>query len=312
MKYREKGNKNAFIAITCMLMLSTAGCGRSAVITEQTDVSQIISTENAIVSYLGPEGTYTQEACGVFFGDDGTYEPYSTVSDAVDALEAGDADYAVIPQENTIGGAVTDYVDIVLTHEDLSVVGEVELPINQNLLVIPGAELNEIKTVYSHKQGIAQGKDWLGKNLPDAEIVEVSSTAEGAKMVSESGDKTCAAIASAACVEVYGLEMFAEAIQENDSNKTRFYMLSKDKPMVETAQRLAFVASGSAKDLPSLMKEINTQKMTLISIHDRPMKTELGEYKYLLECADCDYQNYLKLAEKSTMELRYLGSFDVH
>ena len=312
MKYREKGNKNAFIAITCMLMLSTAGCGRSAVITEQTDVSQIISTENAIVSYLGPEGTYTQEACGVFFGDDGTYEPYSTVSDAVDALEAGDADYAVIPQENTIGGAVTDYVDIVLTHEDLSVVGEVELPINQNLLGIPGAELNEIKTVYSHKQGIAQGKDWLGKNLPDAEIVEVSSTAEGAKMVSESGDKTCAAIASAACVEVYGLEMLAEAIQENDSNKTRFYVLSKGKPMVETAQRLAFVASGSAKDLPSLMKEINTQKMTLISIHDRPMKTELGEYRYLLECADCDYQNYLKLAKKSSIELRYLGSFDVH
>ena len=234
------------------------------------------------------------------------------MSDAVDALEAGDANYAVIPQENTIGGAVTDYVDIVLTHEDLSVVGEVELPINQNLLVIPGTELNEVKIVYSHKQGIAQGKDWLGKNLPDAEIVEVSSTAEGAKMVSESGDKTCAAIASAACVEVYGLEMLAEAIQENDSNKTRFYVLSKDKPMVETAQRLAFVASGSAKDLPSLMKEINTQKMTLISIHDRPMKTELGEYRYLLECADCDYQNYLKLAENSSMELRYLGSFDVH
>lgn len=312
MKYLEKGNKKALIALTCMLMLSAAGCGRSVVITEQTDVQQVISAENAEVSYLGPEGTYTQEACGVFFESNGTYEPYSTVSDAVDALEAGNADYAVIPQENTIGGAVTDYVDIVLTHEDLYVVGEVELPINQNLLVIPGTELSEIKTVYSHKQGIAQGKDWLGKNLPDVEIVEVSSTAEGAKMVSESGDKTCAAIASAACVEVYGLEMLAEAIQENDSNKTRFYVLSKDNPMVAKAQRLAFVASGSAKDLPSLMNDINAQKMTLISIHDRPMKTELGEYRYLVECADCDYQNYLKLAEKSSMELRYLGSFDVH
>ena len=127
MKNIEKVNKKALIALTCMLMLSTAGCGRSVVITEQTDVQQVISTENAVVSYLGPEGTYTQEACGVFFESNGTYEPYSTVSDAVDALEAGNADYAVIPQENTIGGAVTDYVDIVLTHEDLSVVGEVEL-----------------------------------------------------------------------------------------------------------------------------------------------------------------------------------------
>ena len=312
MKLIENGNKKAIIAITCLFMLTTSGCGRSAVITEQPNAQQTIDIEDAIVSYLGPEGTYTQEACGVFFGNDGTYEPYSTVSDAVDALEAGAADYSVIPQENTIGGAVTDYVDIVLAHEDLSVVGEVELPINQNLLAIPGTELSEIKTVYSHKQGIAQGKDWLSSNLPGAEIVEVSSTAEGAKMVSESGDKTCAAIASAACVEVYGLEMIAEAIQGNESNKTRFYVLSKDTPVVAQAQRLAFVASGSAKDFPSLMKEIKEQKMTLISVHDRPMKTELGEYRYLVECTDCNYQNYLNLEKKCAMNLRYLGSFDVH
>ena len=303
-------NKKVLIAITCILISSTAGCGRNAVITEQTDKQQTYSTQNAIVSYLGPEGTYTQEACGVFFGSNGTYEPYSTVSEAVDALEAGNADYAVIPQENTIGGAVTDYVDIVLSHEKLSVVGEVVLPINQNLLVIPGTELNEIKTVYSHKQGITQGKEWLERNLPNAEIIEVSSTAEGAKMVSESNDKTCAAIASAACVDVYGLEMLANSIQENDSNKTRFYVLSNDPPKETQAKRLSFVASGSAKDLPSLMKEINEQNMTLISIHDRPMRTELGEYKYLIECTDCDYHTYLLLEKKSAMKLRFLGSFD--
>lgn len=307
---KNKMNKKVLIAIICMLISYTAGCGRNAVITRQTDEQQTGSIENAIVSYLGPEGTYTQEACGVFFGRNGNYEPYSTVSEAVDALEAGNADYAVIPQENTIGGAVTDYVDIVLTHEKLSVVGEVVLPINQNLLVIPGTKLNEIKTVYSHKQGIAQGKEWLGRNLPNAEVIEVSSTAEGAKMVSESNDKACAAIASAACVDVYGLEMLADAIQENGSNKTRFYVLSNDPPKETQAKRLAFVASGSAKDLPSLMKEINEQNMTLISIHDRPMKTELGEYKYLMECTDCDYQTYLMLEKKSAMKLRYLGSFD--
>ena len=157
--------RNVQIAILSILVLSIAGCGRA---TPATDVESRISTDyqNATVSFLGPEGTYTQEACGVFFDKEGTYEPYETVNEAVEDLEAGTSDYAVIPQENTIGGAVTDYVDILISHDSLAVVGEVELPINQNLLVMPGATLDDIKTVYSHKQGIAQGKDWLEKNLP--------------------------------------------------------------------------------------------------------------------------------------------------
>ena len=193
---------NVQIAILSVLVLSAVGCGRTT--TPTTDMETGISADyqNATISFLGPEGTYTQEACGVFFDKEGTYEPYETVNEAVEALEAGTSDYAVIPQENTIGGAVTDYVDILISHESLAVVGEVELPINQNLLVMPGATLDDIKTVYSHKQGIAQGKDWLEKNIPNAEVIEVSSTAEGAKLVSESGDKTCAAIASAAFARV--------------------------------------------------------------------------------------------------------------
>lgn len=302
--------RNVQIAILSILVLSIAGCGRA---TPATDVESRISTDyqNATVSFLGPEGTYTQEACGVFFDKEGTYEPYETVNEAVEALEAGTSDYAVIPQENTIGGAVTDYVDILISHDSLAVVGEVELPINQNLLVMPGATLDDIKTVYSHKQGIAQGKDWLEKNLPNAEVIEVSSTAEGAKLVSESGDKTCAAIASAACADVYHLELLATAIQENDNNKTRFYVLSKESPTTDEAQRLAFIASGSAEDLTSLMKSMGNMSMTLVTIHDRPLKTVLGEYNYIIECKDCSYDDYLKLQEKSNLELRFLGCFDV-
>ena len=185
--------------------------------------SAVISSK---VSYLGPEGTYTQEACQVFFGKQGTYLPYTTVEEAVQALSDGECGYAVIPQENTIGGAVVDYVDILTAHTEVSVVGEVEQPINQNLLILPGTSLDGIKTVYSHKQGIAQGKEWLEKNLPDAEIVEVSSTAEGARIVSEGNDPSCAAIASAVCADVYSLDIAVAGIQNNDSNKTRFYVLS--------------------------------------------------------------------------------------
>ena len=278
---------------------------------EKTAVTADIQADAAVVSYLGPEGTDTQEACGKFFGGKGGYEPYETVTDAVAALAEGKSNYAVIPQENTIGGAVTDYVDILISQADASVVGEVELPINQNLLTIKGTELSDIKTVYSHKQGIAQGKEWLEKNLPDAEVIEVSSTAEGAKMVSEGGDKSCAAIASAACADVYGLEVSAAAIQNNDSNKTRFYVLSMQQPATADAGRTAFIASGKAELLSGIMSDIKSMGIKLVAVHDRPLKTQLGEYAYVIECAGCSYSQYSKLAENSSMDMRFLGCFDV-
>ena len=163
--------------------------------------------------------------------------------------------YAVIPQENTIGGAVTDYVDILISQTDVSVVGEVELPINQNLLTLPDTDISGIRTVYSHKQGIAQGKEWLETNLPDAEIIEVSSTAKAA--------------------------------------------------------RTAFVASGSANDLPELMSEIQVRGIDLITIHDRPLKTELGEYSYLFECEHCTHEDFIALSENSSLDMRFLGCFNV-
>ena len=160
--------------ITLGLMLSAAGCGKAAP-TIEAESRVVQDYSEATVSFLGPEGTYTQEACGVFFNKQGSYESYETVSDAVDALESGASEYAVIPQEN-------------------------------------------------------------------------------------------------------------------DNNKTRFYVLSKDQPLTVKAQRLAFIASGSAKDLAPLMKSMENLNMTLITVHDRPLKTELGEYSYIMECTDCNYE----------------------
>lgn len=299
--------KKYLALILAVLCLVTAGCASEPL----PAVSTPVSYESAVVSYLGPEGTYTQEACGVFFEKQGEYIPYKTVSDAVDALVSGESNYAVIPQENTIGGAVIDYVDTLIAQTAVSVVGEVELPINQNLLTLPGAEADDIMTVYSHNQGIAQGKDWLAENLPQAQVIEVSSTAEGAKMVAEAQDPSCAAIASAACADVYQLEVFASAIQNNQSNKTRFYVLSMAEPQTAQAERLAFIAMGDAEHLPELMADMAKQKSELITLHDRPLKTELGQYCYLIECSDLSYEGYMKLTEKSDFDFRYLGSFDV-
>ena len=300
--------KTVSVLLAFVLCVSLIGCSNQKA-AKGTPVQ--IDYDNATVSYLGPEGTYTQEACEKFFDGKGSYSPYETVPEAVQALTDGKSNYAVIPQENTIGGAVIDYVDTLIANENVSVVGEVELPISQNLLVLPGTELSEIKTVYSHKQGIAQGKEWLEKNLPAAEVIEASSTAEGAKTVAKDKDKSCAAIASAGCAEVYGLEILAAGIQNNDKNVTRFYVLSKDEPATATAERLAFVANGTAKDLLKLAAEMDKLGVTLVALHDRPEKTELGNYCYLIECSNCSYEDYQSLTKNSNFTFRYLGSYSV-
>ncbi|MCR5527572.1 MAG: prephenate dehydratase [Lachnospiraceae bacterium] len=300
------------IAAAIIVSVAFSGCVNSGKSKEISQSTEALSYESAKVSYLGPKGTYTNEACEVFFENKGEYLPYETVNDAVQALNDGESDYAVIPQENTIGGAVIDYVDTLIANTDVFVAGEVELTINQNLLALPGTKVEDIKTVYSHKQGIAQGKAWMEKNLPEAEVIEASSTAEGAKIVSEGGDASCAAIASAGCAEVYGLEVIAKNIQENDNNKTRFYVLSKDDPAMQDGDRLAFIAAGPAEKLPELLSKLKDQKMKLVTIHDRPRKTVLGEYYYLIECSDTSYEKYKKLAENDSFEFRYLGNFDTY
>lgn len=294
--------------ILCSVMVLLAGCSKTDNLPKPTEK---ISYKNAVISYLGPEGTYTQEACEKFFGGEGTLDPYETVNDAVNALTEGKSDYAVIPQENTIGGAVTDYVDTLIETPGVSVAGEVVLTIDQNLLVMPGTSLSSIKTVYSHKQGIAQAKQWLSENLPDAEVTEVSSTAEGARMVAEGKDPSCAAIASAGCADVYGLEVLASKIQNNDMNRTRFYVLSTAAASERDSMRTAFVVSGDSGYLPGLLADIDRCKATLVTIHDRPLKTELGKYYYLIECEGLSYSDYLRITKDSKMEARFLGCFEV-
>ena len=303
--------KISLITIIFIFYISTIGFALTEPISIHQKLLALLPYKSAKISYLGPEGTYTQEACGKFFRKQGIYLPYKTVNETVKALLDGESNYAVIPQENTIGGAVIDYVDTLIAQTEVSVVGEVELPINQNLLTLEQAKLSDIKTVYSHKQGIVQGRDWLNKNIPNAKVIEVSSTAEGAKMVSESKDVSCSAIASVACAQVYGLSILAESIQNNKNNKTRFYVLSKNKPSTNSSRRLAFVATGSAEYLPDLMRKMEELKMKLVTIHDRPEKTMLGKYHYLIECSNSNYEKYKKLIENSSFTFRYLGSFNV-
>ena len=189
--------------------------------------SQII--DGAKVSYLGPQGTYTEEAAQFFFQNAQSMLAESTVKEAIEDVIKGDADYAVIPQENTLGGAVTNYVDALIGNENIYVVGEVILPINQTLMGVAGASTEDIRTVCSHAQGLKQSAEWRKEHLPEANEKEMDSTAAAAKYVSETGDKSIAAVAAPGAAKLYGLTVLAENVQITDANKTRFYVLSSSR-----------------------------------------------------------------------------------
>ena len=122
-------------------------------------------------------------------------------------------------------------------------VGEVVLPISQTLMGVPGATIADIKTVCSHAQGLTQSAGWRSEHLPDAEAVEMASTAAAASYVAEQGDKTIAAVAAPGAAPLYGLEVLAENVQITDANKTRFYVLSAQLLMAEGLTRAVFVAT---------------------------------------------------------------------
>lgn len=271
-------------------------------------------TVSAAVGYLGPAATYTEEAAILFFGAQETFTPMKTVQETLAGVKSGEFRYAVVPVENTVGGPVYNYLDSVITDPAFVVVGAVDLPIRQTLMAVPGAVLGDIKTILSHPQGIAQGKDWLKANLPDAKLIEVSSTAEGARKVAEDGDKSVAAIASPQAAVTYRLDVLAKQIEVTKTNVTRFWVVSL-KPFQTFGQtRTALAAQGPAQALPGLLRDLDRAGFSLVSVHDRPARTLLGEYLYAMEFVgngrnDAFGEVLAKHAGK--FSLRVLGTYDV-
>ncbi len=269
-----------------MFAVSLSGCGtvseRSGEISDvSADFSEVFN--GARVSYLGPEGTYTEEAAEFFFENAGAFIPESTVDEAIEDVVKGVSDYAVIPQENTLGGAVTGYVDAFIRQKNMYVVGEVVLPIRQTLMGIPGTSQEDIRTVCSHAQGIIQSAEWRKEHLPNAQVKEMKSTAAAAKYVSESGDNSVVAVAAPGAAKLYGLSVLAENVQITDANKTRFYVLSASKLTGNAGKRAVFALSCEANRLDDIIIELHNAGFELVTLHDRPEGSKLGKYHYIIE-----------------------------
>ena len=205
------------------------------------------------------------------------------MNDAIGDLLSGASDYAVIPQENTVGGAVVNYVDALIGAQDAFVVGEVILPISQTLMGLPGTALSDIQTVCSHPQGLTQSAQWRSEHLPNAQAVEMDSTAAAASYVARTGDKSIAAVAAPGAAALYGLEVLAENVQIADANKTRFYVLSRQIPDEDVLSRVTLVATCDADQIDDIIIRLHDAGLEMVALHDRPEGSRLGRYHYVIE-----------------------------
>ena len=233
------------------------------------------------------------------------------MNDAIADLLSGEADYAVIPQENTVGGAVVNYVDALIGAEDTFVVGEVVLPISQTLMGVPGATLADIQTVCSHAQGLTQSTHWRSEYLPDTSTEEMASTAAAASYVAETGDKSIAAVAAPGAAALYGLEVLAENVQITDANKTRFYVLSRQDLEGEGLTRAVLVVTCEANQIDDIIVDLHDAGLELVTLHDRPEGSALGTYHYVIEVESETGVTEAQLDVVRAMDgVRFTGRFD--
>lgn len=265
------------------------------------------------VGYLGPEGTFSQQAVYKHFGHSAKALPLVNIEEVFDEVAAGHADFGVVPVENSGTGTIQSTLDLFLT-SPLMICGEVELRVHQYLLSRTG-HIEEIERVYSHTLSLAQCKAWLRQNLPDAEKHAVVSNAEAARRARNADD--AAAIAGENAGHAYGLKVVAGPIEDRDDNTTRFLVIG----------RASFPSSGNdrtsllvfIRDQPGalyrILEPLARRAISMNRIESRPAHGKLWQYAFFIDVEGHAEESPLKdaLAEIDAYagDVRVLGSYPV-
>lgn len=235
------------------------------------------------LAYLGPAGTFSEEAALSYDGD-ARLLPFASVAAVAAAVDSGMADEGVAAIENSLEGSVNDTLDVLIHESALSICHELVLPIEHCLLAAPNTLSTEIKVVYSHPQPLGQCRHFLERCFPKADLTAALSTAAAVEeAVAHQGT---AAIGTRRAAEIYGAQILAHGIQDNPSNKTRFVVLApKDRPASGCDKTsIAFsVAHDRPGTLVGVLHEFSDRQINLTKIESRPSKQELGVYIFLLD-----------------------------
>jgi prephenate dehydratase len=276
------------------------------------------------IAYLGPAGTFTEDALGEALGST-EFEPLrmDTVYDAILAVIEGRADRALAPYENSIEGSVRGTLDILaFDAPNVTIVGEHDYPVRQHLVTREGVELGDIEAVLSHQQGLAQTARFLRENLPGVELRSVSSTAAAVRMVSES-PRPWAAVGSRAAASLYGCRILREGIQDEQNNVTRFVWVAPEgtEPGFGDADgnvwKTSLIFSELGDDRPGALvdalAEFSSRGINLSRIESRPLRSELGRYFFFVDADGSTEEDRVRSAIEALRgkaeSVRILGSY---
>ncbi|MEV1071026.1 prephenate dehydratase [Micromonospora parva] len=270
--------------------------------------------------YLGPEGTFAEQALrSLPAAERGTRTPARSVGEALDSVRAGDADAALVPLENSIGGAVGVTLDEMAEGEPLVITREVVLSVEFVLAARPGTSLSEIHTVAAHPQASTQCRGWLRDHLPDAVVVDVLSN--GAAAAGAGTGEYDAAICAPIGASGHRLTTLADKIADHPDAVTRFALVSRPgPPPPPTGDDLTSLAVYIAHDrvgaLLSVLMELAVRGVNLTRIESRPTGEALGRYVFFLDCtghvADVRLGEALQGLRRVCADVRFLGSYPRH
>ena len=277
----------------------------------------------ASIGFLGPRGTFTEEALRsdprLAAGD---LRPMRSFVHVLDAVSSGDIDYGFLAIENSIEGTVSITMDQLVFEQELLIVGEVVLPVTQNLLGRPGLTLADIKRVVSFPHATGQCRSWLATNLPDVAEVAASSTAEAVRQVGEdtTGEEGhTAAIGTALAATLYGLQVLAAGIEDHDSNSTRFVLVARPETGVpaptghDKTSVVCFQSADRPGSLHGILGQFSARDLNLVKLESRPTKRGLGDYCFIIDfeghVADEMVADCLRDLHAGLRSLKFLGSY---
>jgi len=263
------------------------------------------------VAFLGPLGTFSEEAATKQFGELSAPVQCSSIDEVFRVVEAGKVDYGVVPVENSTEGAIGRTLDL-LVGSRVKICGEVELPVHHNLLS-KQENISRIKKLYSHTQSLSQCHEWLNQNLAGVERHAVVSNAEAARLAAS--DDEAGALASMRAATLSGLNVLAESVEDDPKNTTRFLILATHDvaPSGRDKTSLAMATKNIPGAMSNLLEPLARHEVSMTKLESRPSKTGIWEYVFFVDIEghheDASVASALNELEQRASFLKILGSY---
>lgn len=271
-----------------------------------------LETKAARVVFQGAEGAYSQAAMMKYFGDKVNSFHVDTFREAMGAIDEGSADFAVLPIENSTAGIVNEIYDLLQEYENY-IVGEQIIRIEHCLLGVPGATMEDIKTVYSHPQSLMQSAKFLENH--SWQLISMQNNAFAARKVAEEQDKSQAAIASEYAGQIYGLEVLQKGVNHCGTNSTRFIIVTNQKIFKRDARKVSicFEVPHESGSLYHMLSHFIYNNLNMTKIESRPIEGRNWEYRFFVDfegnLADSAVKNALRGLREEARNMKILGNY---